>query len=654
MAKKRAIAAGIVAAFGAAGAAYLAVKRAGEEAAAQPEKRSATPTSRASRNLELARIGTQTGAAFAAHRARRVFASAERRPELDAAFELKTAEQVAAALGNMKGALMKIGQMASYLDQGLPEPVRDALSQLQSDAPPMAPELVAHVVVEELGAPPEDVFAEWDPHPIAAASIGQVHRALTKDNRAVAVKVQYPGIAEAIRSDLANADLVFGGIAMLFPGMDPKPIVEEIKARVVEELDYCLEADNQRLFVDYYRDHPFIHIPAVLDELSTARVLTTELATGVRLETVLTWSRTEQDLAAEAIYRYVFRSLYRLHAFNGDPHPGNYLFRPGGQVTFLDYGLVKRFTPREVSMFQRMIEAMVLHEDLDAYRDLLAEEGLLRDHAKFSDDQLSAYFRHFYEFVMTDEPRTLTSEWSSESVRRFFDPSGPYGEVAKAANLTPSFVIIQRINLGLGAILGDGQVRLADARVKEGLGIGQDLGDPHLHRAHRSQLAFVPVQDGVIGHLGDPLSASHDDAEPVPQGRCIGKRRFLHANDRHAALLAGLAQPTVVEAADDRRVVAVLVRLAHQREHRSCRFVLVGVVFEMRRSVLQASYVRYEARPPHLDDQVKRVGVERGRADRVDPQDPALNGLDHPALTRAAATRRPGRGPLLGSCSRSS
>ncbi|MEO7556168.1 MAG: AarF/ABC1/UbiB kinase family protein [Acidimicrobiales bacterium] len=456
MAKKRAIAAGIIATFGAAGAAYLAVKRAGEDAAAKPPpKRTAPPTSRSSRNLELARIGTQTGAAFAAHRARRVFASAERKPQLDAAFELRSAEQVAAALGNMKGALMKVGQMASYLDQGLPEPVRAALSQLQSDAPPMAPALVAQVVVAELGAPPEDVFAEWDPHPIAAASIGQVHRALTKDNRAVAVKVQYPGIAEAIRSDLANADLVFGGIAMLFPGMDPKPIVEEIKARVVEELDYLLEADNQRLFVDYYHDHPFIHIPAVIDELSTARVLTSELATGARLETVLTWSRSEQNLAAEAIYRYVFRSLYRLHAFNGDPHPGNYLFRPGGQVTFLDYGLVKRFTPREVSMFRRMIEAMVLHDDLDAYRELLAEEGLLRDHAKFSDDQLSAYFKHFYEFVMIDEPRTLTSEWSSESVRRFFDPGGPYSEVAKSANLTPSFVIIQRINLGLGAILGD-------------------------------------------------------------------------------------------------------------------------------------------------------------------------------------------------------
>ncbi|MGI8663686.1 MAG: ABC1 kinase family protein [Acidimicrobiales bacterium] len=452
MATKRTILTALLAAIGTAGAGYVAVKRAGEAKQAEPR---GTPTSRGARNLEIARMGSQAGASFAVHRAKRVFASAERRPELDAAFELKTAEQVAAALGNMKGALMKIGQMASYLDQGLPEPVRQALAQLQSDAPPMAPELAAKVVRDELGAPPEDVFKAWDPTPIAAASIGQVHRAVTRDDRAVAVKVQYPGIADAIRSDLANADLIFSGLELIFPGMDSEPIVEEIKERVVEELDYEIEADNQQLFASYYRDHPFIHVPDVVHELSTGRVLTSDLAGGERLETVLTWSQDERDLAAEAIYRYVFRSLYRLHAFNGDPHPGNYLFRPGGQVTFLDYGLVKRFVPGEVTMFERMISAMVLHDDISAYRQLLAEEGLLPDNARFGDVQLRAYFRHFYEFVMTDEPVTLTPEWSSESVRRFFDPGGPYGEVAKAATLTRSFVIIQRINLGLGAILGD-------------------------------------------------------------------------------------------------------------------------------------------------------------------------------------------------------
>src|SRR5258706_2431649 len=147
--------------------------------------------------------------------------------------------------------------------------VGKARSQRRGDAPQMATELAAQVVQDELGAPPDEIFKEWDPTPIAAASIGQVHRAITHDDRAVAVKVQYPGIADAIRSDLANADLLFGALEHVFPGMDSKPIVEEIRERVIEELDYHIEADNQSLFADYYRDHPFIHVPDVLPELST-------------------------------------------------------------------------------------------------------------------------------------------------------------------------------------------------------------------------------------------------------------------------------------------------------------------------------------------------------------------------------------------------
>lgn len=412
-------------------------------------------TERIERRLHVARLGGRAGAAFALHRARRVFASVERQAELDERFQLQTAEQVTEALGHMKGALMKLGQMASYLHAGLPEHVREALAQLQQDAPPMAPELAADVVERELGAPPDRVFLEWDPHPIASASIGQVHRAITQDGRAVAVKVQYPGIDEAIRADLDTAGLVFAGAGMLFPGLEPGPLVDEIRARIVEEVDYAAEARNQQLFADAYRDHPFIHVPDVVAELSTQRVLTTELAEGVRFEEMATWGQEERDLAAEAIYRFVFRSLYRLHAFNGDPHPGNYLFQPGGRVTFLDFGLVKHFTAAEVAVFGDMIQAMVLERDMARYRDLLRRTGLLPDGDAFTDDEVREYFGHFYDFVMDDREVTITPEWSHETVARFFDPTGPYGEIAKAANLPPSFVIIQRINLGLFAILGD-------------------------------------------------------------------------------------------------------------------------------------------------------------------------------------------------------
>src|SRR4051794_25768974 len=183
---------------------------------------------RSSRGAELARLGARVSATTASNRTRRVFASAARKEELDAELELHTAEDVAATLGNMKGVLMKLGQIASFVDDGLPEPVREALTQLQSDAPPMSAELAAGVIESELGAPPEQVFAEWDPVPIAAASIGQVHRAITRDGRAVAVKVQYPGVERAIQADLDGLDVSMFGAPLLFKNFNVQPFLEEI------------------------------------------------------------------------------------------------------------------------------------------------------------------------------------------------------------------------------------------------------------------------------------------------------------------------------------------------------------------------------------------------------------------------------------------
>ncbi|HEX4901232.1 MAG TPA: AarF/ABC1/UbiB kinase family protein [Acidimicrobiales bacterium] len=407
------------------------------------------------RRRQLATLGGRTGGALAVHKARRTFAGAERREHLDMEFEMRTAAQIAETLGHMKGAMMKLGQMASYLDSGMPPHVREALAQLQSDAPPMSGELAAGVVESELGQHPDHLFAEWDPVPIASASIGQVHQAVTRDGRAVAVKVQYPGVDEAIESDLSSAQLLFGGLGMVFPGLESGPIVEEIRARIIEELDYRREAENQQLFVERFAGHPTIHVPAVVPELSSRRVLTTELADGVRFEEVLGWSEEERNLAAETIFRFVFRSLYRFGIFNGDPHPGNYLFRPSGQVVFLDFGLVKRFTPEEVDTFSSLVRSMVLHRDVASFRQTIEDIGLLKPGEPFSDELVEDYFSHFYEMVLDDHERTVTKEYASESVRRIFDATGPYGEIMKVANVPPAFVIIQRINLGLTALLGE-------------------------------------------------------------------------------------------------------------------------------------------------------------------------------------------------------
>jgi predicted unusual protein kinase regulating ubiquinone biosynthesis (AarF/ABC1/UbiB family) len=423
----------------------------------------------AGRNARLATVGAKAGASYAVHTARRAGASPARRAELDEAQQLRTATQVAEALGEMKGALMKLGQMASYIDDGMPTPIREALASLQQDAPPMSKELCAAVVRDELGADPERVFAEWDPVPIAAASIGQVHRAVTRSGIEVAVKVQYPGVDEAIRSDLVNGDLIFRVLSMLFPGLDPGPLVEELRARLTEELDYEHEAANQRQFASYYAKHPFIRVPMVVDELSTARVLTTGLATGARFSELERWPQEQRNLAAEAIFRFVFRSIYRLHAFNGDPHPGNYLFSGDGRVTFLDFGLVKHYSASDVSLFESLITAMVLRHDIAKFRSILEVHGVLRRDPTITDDDVREYFGHFYEMVMEDRAVTLTPEYASETVRRMFDLSSPWARVAKAANLPPVFVITQRINLGLTAILGQLRAHANWRRIAEEL-----------------------------------------------------------------------------------------------------------------------------------------------------------------------------------------
>lgn len=426
---------------------------------------------RAARNVQIAGLGSKVGARWGAHKARRVFADAERKEELDRAFELKTAEDVVKRLGNMKGAFMKLGQMASYLDQGMPEHMRKTLSVLQQDAPPMSHDLVVAAITAELGSPPDEVFAEFDREPIAAASIGQVHRALTHDGRAVAVKVQYPGVDQAIENDLSNADPLLRIMGRAFPSLDPKPLVKELTERLVEEVNYELEAHNQHKFWTYYQGHPYIHVPAVLFEHSTCRVLTTELAAGHRFEELHTWSQEQRNLAAETLYRFTFGSMYKLHAFNGDPHPGNYIFRPGGEVTFLDFGLVKHFDQGAVDGFMTLIKAMVIDEDMATYRTEAIRQKLLAPVAeeKVDEAQLREYFGHFYEFVRHDDDYTITPEYASETVRKIFAFSEATDGIAQYTNMPPNYTIVQRINLGLLAVFGELEARANWRRIAEEL-----------------------------------------------------------------------------------------------------------------------------------------------------------------------------------------
>jgi len=406
---------------------------------------------RVGRGAALARLALRIGGRYLAGSPRLLFASVERRGELRHDLALRSADEVAEELGSMKGVLMKLGQMASYIYDDMPQTFRASMSRLQQKAPPMTPALAASVVVEELGGPPERVFARWDPVPFAAASIGQVHRAITHDGRAVAVKVQYPGIARSITSDLRNVSLLRRLVGTAFPGLDTRSLVDELGERLQEEVDYAREAESQEMFARYYDGHPVIHVPHVVSELSTSRVLTGELVVGDSFEDVLGWDQHERDLAAETIYRFVFRSLYRLHAFNGDPHPGNYLFHGRGRVSFLDFGLTKRFSDADLDPLVDAVRFIVFEKDWEAFRASMERAGFLRAGAPVSTDVVVDRFGQFYGTVLQDAPMTITSAYASSIVRRFFDARGP---LAPYSDVPRAYVVMQRINLGLYALLG--------------------------------------------------------------------------------------------------------------------------------------------------------------------------------------------------------
>jgi predicted unusual protein kinase regulating ubiquinone biosynthesis (AarF/ABC1/UbiB family) len=411
-----------------------------------------TSSLRLGRGLAAIRLVARGGARYAGNAPRLFMTAGEQRQQLRNDLALQTAEDVASTLGAMKGVLMKIGQMASYVDDGLAPEVRRTLGRLQDSVPPMSAELAAGVIAEEFGQPPEQVFERWDPEPIAAASIGQVHRAITHDGRAVAVKVQYPGIAETIAADLRNVSLLRRMLKITAPGQDVDALLNELRERVAEELDYRREAENQRRFAEYYDGHPTIHVPKIVPGLSSRRVVTSDLATGARFAELATWSQHERDLAGETIYRYVFRSLYGMRAFNGDPHPGNYLFHGDGKVTFLDYGLVKYFSRDELKPLMDMARYLCVEDDAEAFRQSLVDADFLQPDAPVSTGLVVDHLAVFYDTIRKPGLLTITGDYASQVVRRFFDvrsPLAPYIQVPR------SYVILQRINLGVFALLGE-------------------------------------------------------------------------------------------------------------------------------------------------------------------------------------------------------
>ena len=377
----------------------------------------------------------------------------------------RSAERYAEALGRSRGVLMKAGQILSFVSLGAPGPgggpnvYQAALTRLQDDAPPMEPGVAEAVVAAELGAPPEELFAHFEPVPMAAASIGQVHAARTKDGREIVVKVQYPGVDQAIRADLANSELLatfFQLVRNMLPDLgrsDAKALAREVSERIGEEIDYATEAANQQAFADAYRDHPFIRIPEVLPEFSTPRVLTMTRSDGMRFAKAVTAEQDLRDRWGEAIYRFTLGSLRGLRMFNADPHPGNYLFHDDGTVTFLDFGCVKRFTRHQVDWMRDSV-TYSLAGDAEALLRQQFSEGFA-DRADPPDAaSLLAWSRESLKPLLSPQPFRYTPEFAASLVDLEFSPVGGNAETVKKMALPPAYLTISRIDLGMTSVLG--------------------------------------------------------------------------------------------------------------------------------------------------------------------------------------------------------
>ncbi|HET6582540.1 MAG TPA: AarF/ABC1/UbiB kinase family protein [Nannocystaceae bacterium] len=317
----------------------------------------------------------QVAGGYAKSRVKALFQSDEDAERERSQQHQKSGELIAKTLGDLKGAVMKVGQMASIARDILPREIAEALGTLQREAPPMPFEVIAEQIEKELGTSPHRLFHRFDRTPFAAASIGQVHRALTDDGREVVVKVQYPGVDEAVDSDLSHLKLALrasGLIKVKKQALDA--LVAELRKRLHEELDYCNEADNVRFFADYYRGHPQVVIPTVVGERSSQRVLTLTYEPGERLEDIAEFPQEVRDSLGATLFRVMCDQIFHLKVIHADPNPANFAFRRDGHIVFYDFGCVKRLEPEVVAAYRHTINS-ALAEDYAGVEDGLVRLG---------------------------------------------------------------------------------------------------------------------------------------------------------------------------------------------------------------------------------------------------------------------------------------
>ena len=409
------------------------------------------------RRLKTTALSARLGVGYGLNRLRRIGAKDDRKQQIADRFAEQSSARAVEVLGDLKGVMMKTGQLLSFVGVGMPEVAQRSLAALQSDAPPM-PDGEAEAAIERaFGRSVQQMFAEWNPQPVAAASIGQVHRARLHDGREVAVKVQYPGVGDAIETDLADQarfTKLLGRLAMR--GLDADTFAREVRLRIIEELDYGNEATQQAEFAARFAGHPVFRVPCVIPAFSNRVVLTSEWAQGQQWrEFVDHAEQPVKDRVGEIIARFAFAGTRRYRHFNADPNPGNYLVHPNGEfVTFLDFGLSKKVSVAQDHSMWLLVDSIMDHRSAAETVAGSIEGGYLRpDHGL--DPELMARFLYSTGDFYEQQPFTVTKEWFSAVAKRTFLFEGEFAAIRHKLNTQADYFLRDRVYWGMLSILAE-------------------------------------------------------------------------------------------------------------------------------------------------------------------------------------------------------
>ncbi|MFC7343122.1 ABC1 kinase family protein [Saccharopolyspora griseoalba] len=410
------------------------------------------PRRAAQRTAKLAGLPLGVAGRLAAGWGRRL--TGQDAAEVNSSISTRTAEQIFAVLGELKGGAMKFGQALSVFEAAVPEemsePYREALTKLQSAAPPMSSESVHRVLDAQLGTAWRDRFREFDETPAASASIGQVHRAVYHDGREVAVKVQYPGADEALRSDLRQLMRFSRLFQSLAPGAEIKPLLQELQDRMVEELDYRIEADNQRVFAKEFSGDPEVVVPRVV--ASAPKVAVTEWITGTPFSQIIAeGTREQRDLAGRLLAEFHYSTPARIGMLHADPHPGNFMLLPGGRLGVIDFGAVSRLPDGLPETFGTMIR-LALEDRPVELLELMRAERFIRPEQDVRAEDVLTFLAPFVDPARAERFH-FTRSWLQCQAERVGDLRSPDFRTSRSLNLPPDYLLIHRVTMGAIGIL---------------------------------------------------------------------------------------------------------------------------------------------------------------------------------------------------------